>query len=181
MAAIPFRVRGLNVGLVVFSLLVMGGAAAVMSNPQLFKSGASNTIQNATGKLVKKGTPAFSPCKDTTLSYALIGAEVITTVNAMTSPRPSSGATPACTPLSVQSSLADPLVGQRVIATGTFTDGIFYATTLSVFATPAPGCQQRPKCLDAVPPCKIPEPIGGYCPTPKPKPSLPPQANPRAY
>lgn len=144
--------------LVVFSLLVMGGAAAVMSMNQStnFKSGASNVIESTTGKLVKKGTPAFSPCKNATTTYALIGAQPTTPVNAKASPTP----TPACTPLSVVASLADPLVGQRVIATGTFTNGIFYATDLKAVETP---------------------------PTVKPglapgtKPSLPPQANPRAY
>lgn len=151
MAAFPIHVRGLNVGLVVFSLLVMGGAAAVMSNPQVFKTGASNVIESATGKLVKKGTPAFSPCANATTTYGLIGAQPTTPVNAKTSPTP----TPACTPLSVTASLADPLVGLRVIATGTFTNGIFYATNLTL--------------------------VGSPIPSPKPKPSLPPQANPRAY
>lgn len=30
--------------------------------------------------------------------------------------------------------------------------------------TPTPTCQSRPACLDLMPhPCKIPEPIGGWC------------------
>lgn len=47
--------------------------------------------------------------------------------------------TSACTPLMVQASIADPLVGSRVIATGTLKDGIFYATGLRLASsTPTP-------------------------------------------
>lgn len=180
MAAIPLRIRGLNVVLVVFSLLVMGGAAVAMNSAQIFKSGASNLIQSATGKLVKKGTPEFSPCKNAATTYALIGAQPTTPVNAQVtvSPRPSgkpTSPTPACTPLSVQSSIADPLVGQRVVATGTFTNGVFYATSLALanpaspsakpsgHPTPKATCLPRPACLDSRPPCLPPEPVGGFC------------------
>lgn len=136
MAVIPLKIRGLNVILVVFSLLVLGGSAYYMEQnlPVSLRSGASNVIQSATGKLVKKGTPAFSPCKSATTNYALIGAQPETPVNAKNLPKtngkPSAMPTPACTPLSVQASMADPLVGQKVIATGTFQSGIFYATSL---------------------------------------------------
>lgn len=172
MAALPFplRVRGLNLGLIVFSLLVLGGAAYFMSSNSTvnYKSGAANTIQSATGKLVKRGTPAFSPCRNVTTDYGLIGANPTTSVNAQArtpqpgkpSAKPTPNVTPACTPLSVQASLAEPLVGQRVVATGTFTDGIFYATDL--------------KLAQASPSAK-PSPTSGT------KPSLPPKANPRAY
>lgn len=129
MAAIPLKVRGLNVVLVVFSLLVLGGSAFVMSRNISVntKVGASNVIESATGKLVKKGSAAFSPCKNVTTNYALIGANPTTSAVAKTSPVP----TPACTPLSVQATLADPLVGKRVVATGVFANGIFSATNLT--------------------------------------------------
>lgn len=122
MAAIPLRVRGLNVVLVVFSLLVLGGAAAFMEAnlPANIQSRASNVTQNLTGKLVKKGTVAFSPCKAVTTNYALI------------IPQPAgSTATVACSPLSVQSAIADPLVGKQIVATGTLQSGVFYATSLT--------------------------------------------------
>jgi hypothetical protein len=104
--------------LVAFSLVVLGGSAYYMSQnkPVSYQPKASDSNQYVTGKLVKKGTVAFSPCKDTTTDYALIGTEV------------TDG---ACTPLSVQSSLADPLLGQKVTASGTVQNGTFYATELS--------------------------------------------------
>lgn len=153
------KVRGLNVGLLAFSLLVLGGSAYVMTQTQLFRSGASNVVQSATGKLVKSGTPAFSPCKNIspTIVYALIGAQPETSISAKSlgspvpSPKPSN-IPPACTPLVTTAALADPLIGDRVVATGTFTNGIFYATELKL--------------------------VSG---TPNPRPSLPPQANPRAH
>lgn len=116
MAAIPLKIRGLNVVLVVFALFVLGGAAAIMEQnlPTNIKIGASNIIQSAGGTLAKKGSSAFLPCKFVTTDYVLISKAPSTT----------------CTPLTVQSSLADPLIGKQVIATGTIQNGIFYATSL---------------------------------------------------
>lgn len=111
MSAFSLKVRGLNVGLVAFSLLVLGGSAYYMSKntPVTYKSKAANVIEDTSGKLVKKGTPAFSPCKEVKTDYALV---------------------PECTPLSVESSIANPLVGKEVTATGTYQAGVFYATSL---------------------------------------------------
>lgn len=114
-----FKGKGLNLALLVLSLFVLSGSAIAMTGGQKsFKTGASNVTESATGKLVKKGTPAFSPCKNATTEYALIGVNLATP-------------TPACTPLSVKSSEADALVGKSVTVTGTFQDGVFYATTLT--------------------------------------------------
>ncbi len=126
------------------SLLLLGaiavgvGTSAYIISTQSFqyKSGASNVVQTATGVLVKKGTSAFSPCKNAATPYALLGAQPETRLNAQRSPVPSGKPTvrptPACTSLTVQSSLADPLIGKRVIATGTSQNGIFYATDLKL-------------------------------------------------
>lgn len=99
MAATPFRVRGLNVILVVFSLLVLGGAAVFMSQGNLvnLNSGASNVVQSTEGKLVKKGSKDFAPCggNDVNFTYGLIGAKVLAAsdiVPVLTStPKPTDG------------------------------------------------------------------------------------------
>lgn len=116
MAAIPLKVRGLNVVLVVFSLLVLGGSAYIMEQnlPTSVQTRASNVTENVPGKLVKKGTKAFSPCSKVATNYALIDANN------------------SCTPLTVQSSIAEPLVGKQVIATGTTQNGEFFATSISL-------------------------------------------------
>ena len=144
MVRFPVNVRGLNVVLVVFSLLVLGGSAYVMSNnlTTSFGSRASKTIDTATGKLAKRGDAAFTTCKivDASIDYAIIGSQPL-----------------ACTPLFVLSSLADPFIGKRVIATGVFENGIFYATDLKLVESPTPVVSE------------------------KPRPSLPSQVNPNAY
>lgn len=112
------KVRGLDVVFVVFSLLVLGGAAYYMSTNSAvnYKSGASNVLQSVTGKLVKKGTAAFSLCKsaNTTYNYGILTSAT------------------ACTHLAAVAKIADPLVGQRVIAVGTLQNGIFYATNITL-------------------------------------------------
>ncbi len=56
--------------------------------------------------------------------------------------------------------------------------------TPSASVTPSamvsPTCQPRPACLDATPRCLMPEPAGGWCPTPTPTPSIttPPPTTP---
>lgn len=190
--------KGLNLVLVVFSLLVLGGSAYYLSTnrPVNLKSGASNLLQTTTGKLVKKGSPDFAPCgKTASFTYGLLGAQVLAANTtgpfdtaafpAKSGPRPTPykptpvptsmpvAKTPACTPLMVQASLADPLVGKRVDVTGTYQNGIFYATSLKLAGTsptPKPTCVPRPGCLDAIPACKIPE-RGDYCPPSAPKPT----------
>ncbi len=137
MAAIPLVNRGLNIVLVVFSLLFLGGGAYVMDqNYQTnLKTGASDVISSATGKLVKKGTPAFSPCKNIISTYALVGAQPETSINAGNiAPDKTNTPAPACTPLAVSISLAEPLLGERVIALGAYRNGIFYATNLRAFS-----------------------------------------------
>lgn len=146
MAAIPLKVRGLNVVLVVFSLLVLGGSAAFISqNTQVnTKVGASNVVQNISGVLLKKGTAAFNrACSGVTTTYAILGS---------TSPTPNPNqrgiglVIPKCTALNVLNRLADPLVGKGVIATGTLQNNIFYATKLvasiPVKPTPTPPGRQ---------------------------------------
>jgi|GEM_PF-4965644 len=174
-----FKVRGLNVVLVVFSLLVLGTSAYLMSTGALtsFRSGASNVVQSATGKLVKKGNPDFAPCgKNANFTYGLLGAQVLglnveaasaptTTPVSSFKPTPSPFPTPtpvrvtptpfvtavptsqstptshtaACTPLTVNAFAANPLVGKRVLVTGTMQNGMFYATIIKlVNATPTP-------------------------------------------
>lgn len=146
-------------GVAAFALMVVGGSAYFMSANKStnIKTGASNVIESAQGMLVKKDTPAFSPCKNVTTPYALIGAQPTTPDNAKNGvqPTPRVKATPggapaptdekrtqtppACTPLTIPSEFAEPLVGKKVIVSGTFKDGIFYGTTISeVFAAGSP-------------------------------------------
>lgn len=137
--------------IVVFLLLVLGfGAYFLAKNFQVnLKSGASNVVQSATGKLVKKGTPDFAPCgKNANFTYGLLGSQVLAAsteaggrIVSTAIPRPTgirrtptpvpTPKTPACTPLTVKAGLADKLVGQKVIVTGTYQNGIFYATTIA--------------------------------------------------
>lgn len=128
-----------------FGVLVVGGAAIVLSNNSAvkFKSGASNVDENLSDKLVKRGTSAFSPCKDLDIkyTYALLGTgekmmkgspepkrtgkpTVRATANPENMPN-------SCTALVVQASLAEPFVGKRVSVTGTFQGGVFFATKIS--------------------------------------------------
>ena len=44
---------------------------------------------------------------------------------------------------------------------------------------PIPTCQPRPGCLDSTPRCLIPEPPGGWCPSPEPTPTPTPTCQPR--
>lgn len=103
--------------LVVLALFVLAGSAYTMSKPTSFKTGASNVFQSVSGKLVKKGSQMFSACARLSafVSYGLLGT-----------------GTSECLPLQIKSSLADPLVDQKVFVTGTLQNSIFYATSLVV-------------------------------------------------
>lgn len=118
MAVNSMRNKSLSLVLVVFSFFVLAGAALFMSRNSAvnYNSGASNIIQSVVGKLVKKGTAAFSPCKsvDTTYTYG-----ILTTAT-------------ACTHLIANAKTADPLVGQSVIAVGALRNNIFYATNVTL-------------------------------------------------
>lgn len=50
MAAIPLKVRGLNVVLVVFSLVVLAGSAVAINSQQLFGSRAAANVPTPTPK-----------------------------------------------------------------------------------------------------------------------------------
>jgi hypothetical protein len=166
--------KGFEMGMAAFALLALGGSAYYMSANKStnVKTGASNVIESAQGTLVKKDTPAFSPCKDVTTPYALIGAQPTTPVNAKggTQPTPRVKATPgttpvattekkvatppACTPLTIPSDFAESLVGQKVIVSGTFKDGVFYGTTIA--ATVSPDASVKPKATTPVKPTAKP-------------------------
>lgn len=160
--------KGFELGMAAFALVALGGSAYFMSANKSVnvKTGASNVIESAQGTLVKKDTPAFSPCKDVTTPYALIGGQPTTPVNAKdgtkATPRVKAtpGATPlattekktatppACTPLTIPSDFAESLVGQKVIVSGTFKDGVFYGTTIA--ATVSPDSSVKPKATPSV-------------------------------
>ncbi len=112
MARFPINVKGLNVLLIVLALFVLAGSAFAMSKPTSFRSGASNVTQILTGKLVKNGTPEFSNCA-ASLPYGLLGTGVAT-----------------CLPLQANSAQAGPLVGKKVMVTGTLRGGVFYASNI---------------------------------------------------
>lgn len=132
MVSFPMKVRGLNVVLVVFSLLVLGGAAYYMSSNSSvnFNSGATNIIPSVFGKLVRKGTTAFNICKrfDTTYNYGILTSSS------------------ACTGLVAVAKMADPLVGQNVVAVGALKDGVMYATKI----TSAANCNEQCPGTDGV-------------------------------
>jgi len=115
----PFS--GFNIGLLLFAVLFLGGSAYFMSSNQPVNttSSASDSIQTLEGLLAKKGTAVYSPCKGIITDYAIVGFQS------------------ACTPLVVNASLTTNLLGKRVRATGTFQNGLFYATDLSL-RTPLP-------------------------------------------
>lgn len=101
--------------------VAMGSAAIYLSGNSIsYKSSASNSKTSVSGKLVKSGTPQFSPCKDLESTYALVGDPN----------NPSDSKTPACTALTINESLAEPFVGKLVEASGVYQDGKFYATGL---------------------------------------------------
>ena len=153
----PLTFKGLNIVLVAASLLMLGGVGAYLSTNQSvnLKTGASNITQSTTGKLVKKGTAQFSPCKNATTPYALIGSGLTSELAKAQTPdpqnvrertnnqgkdqnirvknqiKPTMAPTPACLPLNIQASLADPLIGDRVVVAGTFQNGIFFATSIT--------------------------------------------------
>lgn len=52
-----------------------------------------------------------------------------------------------CLPLSITASLADPLVGQKVVVTGTYQRNIFYATTIKKLAACAEQCPGKDNVL----------------------------------
>lgn len=140
----PIKVRGLNVVLVVFSLLVLGGSAYAMSTSTSFKSGASNVVQSINGTLIgskdRRFSSCFNPKSRPTTNYAVIGdvqmnAAIVGGSNIKKADVVTSA---ACTPLVVSASLADPLLGQNVIATGVSKGVIFYATALKVTGTTKP-------------------------------------------
>jgi len=120
-------------GFLAFSVLVVGGVGYFLSQNVAvnYKSGASSVIQTAVGKLVKKGSREFSPCNSPNTAYKYGLLATLT----------SSG---ACTPLVVNVSLADPLVGKTVIATGTLQSGVFYATGLKLYSSS--NCPQAGAC-----------------------------------
>lgn len=152
-----------------FAVLVVGAAALILSKNSSvnYRSGASNVDQNLSDILVKRGTSTFSPCKDLDVkyTYALLGSNSYKTQT--TSPRATGKPSPKpspCTPLVITSALAEPYVGKRVSVTGTFTDGVFYATAIS----------------DASSPAQTGKPTGAAKPTNVGKPSMTPRVLPSA-
>lgn len=119
--------KGWELGMAAFALLVLGGSAYFMSQNRVlnYKTGASNVVESTTGILVKKDTPAFSPCKDVTTPYGIIGIQKDNTVH-------------KCLPLVVSVELAEPLVGTKITVNGTTREDIFYATSIFSVATPHP-------------------------------------------
>lgn len=130
-----------------FGVFAVGGVAIMLSNNNAvnLKTGASNVDENLSDVLVKRGTSAFSPCKglDAKYTYALLG-NGIKAVKGTPSPKgtgkpeakpsvkPSPNTMPnSCTPLVATSALADKYVGKRVSVTGTYKDGVFYATAVA--------------------------------------------------
>lgn len=123
---------------VVFSLVVMGGAAFAMTTMNFnYKSSAANATVTATGNIVKAGTSDFAKCAEfiktnnlptTTLKYGLLNATTTADVAGVKYNNPI-----PCLPLSIQASFADPFLTKKVTVTGTYKDKIFYANTIRLF------------------------------------------------
>lgn len=113
-AKTKLKFKGLNLALLVLSLLVLSGSAIFMSGGYKtgFNSGASESEKTITGKLVKSGTAGYKVCKDLTSKYALVEDQ-------------------GCRALTVTEALAEPLVGKKVNVTGVIESGEFFAVTLS--------------------------------------------------
>ena len=133
---------------VVFSLLAMGGAAYVMSSQNLnYKTGAANVVETKSGTLVKKGTPEYKLCSVlpvTQYSRAAMYGLIQPEINAKN---------PLCIIVSARVTIADPLLKQKVNATGTTQNGIFYASKIEKFATPTPtplACREQCPGTDGV-------------------------------
>lgn len=118
MARFSSKFKGVNLFIVVLCLLVLGGLAVLLRNYQNVNSGSGASAaafvpQNAAGTLVKKGSAQFNKdCgKDAQAYYALINSS-------------------KCTLLVVNGTIADPLIGKTVMATGALNDDAFYASSL---------------------------------------------------
>lgn len=130
----------LNMVFAAISLVVVASSALVMTKnvPTVFKSSASNLNETRNGTLVKKGSNEFlSKCTATRPAVAL--QKESSKKNAPT-PKPiapgySFGIIDGahCTPLIVDASLANSLVGKKVTVKGTEQRGIFYATSIKAF------------------------------------------------
>lgn len=121
-----------------FGVLVVGGTALALNTSVNYKTGASNISENMSDKLVKRGTSAFSPCKDLDkkYTYALLGNGVgekeAPEPRRFGSPKPSAKPVNSpCTPLLVSDKMAEVHVGRRVLVKGVKRDGVFYATEMS--------------------------------------------------
>lgn len=124
----------------VFGVFAVGGSAVLLTKNLSvnYKAGASNVEQNMSEKLVKRGTSAFSPCKDLDkkYTYALIGNGVGEKEDPESkrfgSPKPSAKPVNSpCTPLLVSDKMAEVHVGRKVLVKGVKKDGVFYATEIS--------------------------------------------------
>lgn len=147
--------------IVLFVILAVGAYFLYKNFQVNLKSGASNVVQSANGKLLKSGSKEFSTsCKGVITQYALFQPKVLAAVSGpgyvtgepppSLTPRPSAKPTAVpvnCLPLVVQAKLADPLVGQMVVVTGTQKNGTFYATSIKKLAKCVQQCPGKDNVL----------------------------------
>lgn len=156
------NLKKLNLFLVIFSLLVVAVIAFIISQPALFKSGASNSTslsgllikRNANGSFTysiasgggkRPSTADVQTCKNMPASgsgpESVVYNYAIVTSGSGDDRGPRLGGvqtgTKKCVALVVSASLADPFVGKNVSAKGVYKSGFFYATSLTGGSAPS--------------------------------------------